>query len=268
MKKLLSITILAIMALSTLAMGCNVGRTIRDVSDNDDDMVEIFIQVVENAREKGLPNNAYPIEYFNESPFELGERLVTEEDVDKSCIRTSQSNYYFFVQSLKSNDEGHYIAIWMYDEEKGHVNRAFIQNESNCGDLNVMKIEMVEGVREDERIPILVLGCRESTPTAYASYSTIFLHPSSGRTKLLEDEVLVKIFTPVQNMIPGRLWKQPKEYIITSTTNCTTEELPRTIGKESYREKIHLTPILKIYTTLGELVKTIKLPEDVIEDEM
>lgn len=267
--KLTLTAVFMMMTVSSLAVGCQPST---NASPEDEDEVELVIKEIESAREKGLPSDAVPLAYyFNREAYK--ERMVLESDIPESCIWESSGNkYIFFVQPLQKIEDGQfqYIAIWMYDEAKGKVTKAFSQSESHYGDWEVYKVELVESViptapNQEVWTPMLVLGCQMTVPTGYAPYATVFLHPESGKTRLCEDEYLMEYFKPMQNTLPPRLYGQAKNYIITTTTQHKTEELKDAEG-DMNGERIYLTPLLKIYTTYAELVQTIELPEDTITD--
>ena len=234
----------AVVALSSLAMICNASG-IASLAAEDDDEIEMVIKEVEAAREKGLPY------YFN--PDANGSRMVIESDVDASWVYDNEGNRcIFFIQPLKSSEEVQFIAIWMYNESSGKVSKIFSQNEANFGNWNINKIKILhaEIPDGDKKIgtPMLVLACLAATLRPTASQATIFLHPASCKTKTLEDEVLVE-----------GLYQESADYITTVTRQIAVEELSD-FEAERRAAKLFITPVLKVYTTYGELVREIKLP--------
>lgn len=254
--KNLSSKLFAVIVSSMLTANCGAS-TPSQLVPTDDEEIEEVIEEVENAREKGVPLDAKPVAYyFNEEA--NGSRMVLERDVSESCVSISYDNqYYFFVQPLEQGKDDIFqqnIAIWMYDKAKGEVSNILRQSETVLGEWDIMNIEMFEAVGTKEgqeyNTPMLLLKCGERKET-HPTSSTIFLHPITGRSLTLENERLIEVLHPTESTT----------YIITTTRIIAEEELSD-FETERRAPKIHITPILKVYTTFGELIREVKLPTD------
>lgn len=271
------------MSIMALTISCkSYGQN--NISSVDDDELEIYIEKVEDARKLGLPSEACPLNYyFNDKE---DRKLVDEDDVEKSsAFPYSENNYYFFVQqlSVKNEEDNECISIWMYDTIKKKVSIIYTQQR----DIDIYKVEITVDVQhhdstfidkgthqqitmqQDERTPVLVLACREATGTFYGLPITMILQPESKKVIRLDCEAFIKIFTPMQNMLMGRLWGLTKKYILTTTSIVDSKELPYKKTEDySLFQQYHLTPIINIYSTSGKLIQKVELPKDIIDDIM
>jgi len=254
------LNLLSYMLITTIALtySCNSYAKNNDSTKSNDDEIEMVIKEVEAAREKGLPLDAKPVAYyFNREA--NGCRMVVESDVDESWVYDNDRNRcFFFIQSLTNDEEVRYVAIWMYEETKGKISKIFSQSESNFGDKIIDHVKMIQAEIPDGeqtiRTPMLVIACTAAGPRPTSSIATIFLHPESRKTKTLENERLLDALYP------------ESEYITTTTKIIEEEELSD-FEAERRTPKLFVTPILKVYTTYGDLVNQIKLPTYETYDE-
>ena len=239
---------------------------------------------LQDMRAKGLPMNAVPAVYYFNNVFNDNVRKPDDQDVAGSFFELDNS-YCFFVQPQNRADEDYkHINIWMYDEATGRVKRVYSQDATHDDDLFIYGIDYIadkncrDSVYHDAKTnqnitmqvyhstPVLVMRSEIYTGFNHSIRVTLILDPLTGKTIRLDNEHFVSIMHTMTNMLMMAESDLAQDYIITTTAHFHSESANyRETDDFSVFDHQYLTPVVNFYTTRGELVNSVTLPEDKID---
>ncbi len=234
---------------------------------------------------KGLPTNAEPASYYFKYNMDTAVKpQVTERDIYESSYWGNEITFFFVEpQNRKDDDFGH-VNIWFYKENDPKARCLLKQDVNNHDDLFFYNLELAGKKQAHDSIyydattqqrltmqkwtidPIVVLYGEIWCGTGHAIRTTMIIDTTNGKIVRKDHESFVGIFHTQTRMLMMAECELAQDYIITTTTEIRTEDEPFK-ETEDMTLFIHqyLTPVVKFYSVDGELVKTLRLPEDKID---
>lgn len=239
---------------------------------------------LQDMRNKGLPMNAVPAVYYFNNVFNDNPRQPDDQDIADSFFELDDS-YCFFVQPQNRKEEDYkHINIWMYDSSTERVKRVYSQDATHDDDLFIYGMEFIadkthrDSTYRDAKTrqnitmqvhhstPVLVMRSEIFTGFNHSIRVTLILDPMTGKMERLENESFVSVMHTMNNMLMMAESQLAQDYIITTTTEFHSEEANyKETDDFSIFNHQYLTPVVNFYTTRGKLVKTVTLPEDLID---
>lgn len=242
------------------------------------------------TKTKGLPADAIPARYyFDEMLYHDEVRPLTAEDKEKSkwISPTSGTEFSFYV-TVKEEEDGFYsvIDLWMYDNDDDIAKKVFTQEDAPYKNLLIENMEICQDVtttdhelKDDKtgRIytiyeksiqPVVVLAAELFTGFSHAPKCVLLLNPLTGNITRLDKQQFVTVLRPLSNMLMTVEQFLTSEYILTTNTECETEQLLK--GDEDLEmlslNRHHFKPIINVYSANGKKVGQMPLPVDTIDE--
>ncbi|MBR5686386.1 MAG: hypothetical protein IKX36_00325 [Prevotella sp.] len=233
----------------------------------------------------GLPKSAVAATTYFEAPFAEVPHTSTDQDCENSTFSGLEEQYTFFVERLrKVPDEDFYLVnIWMYSAWKDQVTKVLSQ-ESQYQDLLIKGLccivdkqqRFIEHTIEDTgqkvmlqdftEAPVVIIMSELYNGTMHAFQTTLLAYPYTNEVKVLENEMFVSVSHTLTNMLMAAEMAFAQDYIITTSTEVRSEEVPLQENSEYILfYKQYLRPLLHIYNTKGELMQTVTLPQDEVD---
>ena len=233
----------------------------------------------------GLPQGAVAASKYFEDLFADVPHPFTDQECENSTYPGLEDQYTFFVERLPkaADDDFYHINLWMYASwkdqvvkvlsQEGHYHELLIKGIYCLVDKQPRYLEhTVEGsgqtvmLQDFGEAPVVVVNVEEFNGTMHALQSTLLVYPYTQEVKVLENELFVSVSHTLTNMLMAAEMNLAQDYIITTSTELRSEEVPLEQNKEfTYIYKQHLLPILHIYTAKGEKVQSISLPVDEVD---
>ncbi|MBR5654538.1 MAG: hypothetical protein IKX22_10725 [Prevotella sp.] len=233
----------------------------------------------------GLPQGAVAASKYFEDLFAETPHAFTDQDCENSTFPGLEDQYTFFVERLPkaADDDFYHINLWMYASWKDQVTKVLSQ-EGQYHDLLIKGIycmvdkqprfleHKIEGTGQTVMLqdfgeaPVVIVQAEEFNGTMHALQNTLLVYPFTKEVKELENELFVSVSHTLTNMLMAAEMNLAQDYIITTSTEARSEEVPLKENNEfTYIYRQFLLPSLHIYNAKGELVQTVTLPQDEVD---
>ncbi len=233
----------------------------------------------------GLPQGVVAASKYFEDVFADVPHASTDQDYENSTFPGLEEQYTFFVERLPkaADDDFYHINLWMYTSWNDKVMKVLAQ-EGQYHDLLIKGIccmvdkqqRFIEHKIEETgqtvmlqdfgEAPVVVVQAEEFNGTMHALQTTLLIYPNTKEVKVLENEQFVAISHTLTNMLMAAEMNLAQDYIITTSTETRSEEMPLRENNEiTMFYKQYLLPSLNIYNAKGELVQSVTLPQDEVD---
>lgn len=240
---------------------------------------------IQHLHQLGLPQSAVPATKYFEDPFASVPHASTDQDCENSTFPGLEEQYTFFVERLPkaADDDFYHINLWMYSAWKDQVVKVLSQKDQ-YQDLFIKGIDCIidkqpkfvehtiEGsgqtvmLQDFGEAPVVIVQAELFNGTMHAFQTTMLVYPYTNEVKVLENEMFVTVSHTLTNMLMAAEMMFAQDYIITTSTESRSEEVPlRENNEYTFMYKQYLRPLLHIYNAKGQLMQTVTLPQDEVD---